>query len=429
MHGTSGRLAGLALAALALLGCAPRTWNYPICQPLDTVRRSRTAPPPLDLSDARPFRSYLAVTRVEPAGHHFTVWYNSGEPAIADLRVTRDAADHLEIEEEAGYYGGVTFEQEPQSQPVIPPEVAGLARALTAQLATRCNRPTDWKLRYHGVYRTVTVDEFIPLDPGKRGTARGGWTASSRIEMDPALGRVLSDVESFTGIGRIEVPGDAQWLALPPGDATRLRLVEPGFDQLEPQISEAARRHAAHLPTPSLAAVTARDPAPQLLEPGYVARVVPHISLFSRHDRGQTAEAELYAPIELHDAVFGAGASGDGVVRLGATPYKLHATLTPDAPRTPAPDRAITRYTGQLALHVEDDRGHTWDHTYPISGQLVTEGDAAIAPVGVEIPGASAPSPEATARHAALPGARGIRSVELTVNVDTDDNPGFGHAP
>ena len=81
-----------------------------------------------DLSSAKPFYNYAAVTRVAPAGHHFTVWYESGEPVVLFLRVTRAAAGQLSIASEGGYWGGLAVGT-PTVQ-AMPANVAALAHDL-----------------------------------------------------------------------------------------------------------------------------------------------------------------------------------------------------------------------------------------------------------------------------------------------------------
>jgi hypothetical protein len=72
---------------------------------------------------------------------------------------------------------------------------------------------------------------------------------------------------------------------------------------------------------------------------------------------------------------------------------------------------------------VEDDHGHAWQHAYPVHGPLDLEGEAVVAPWGIELPGASSPSPEADALEGLLPGFGPYRAVALRVNIDTALHP------
>jgi hypothetical protein len=121
--------------------------------------------------------------------------------------------------------------------------------------------------------------------------------------------------------------------------------------------------------------------------------------------------------------VFGAGASGDAEAVLADRRYRLHATLTPDAARAPTPGLSRAEFRGVLALHITDGQGHAWDRAYPASGALDLEGDIAVAPYGVSIPGASSPSPEWDRRHGQLPGFGPYRSIDIDVDISTDDDP------
>jgi hypothetical protein len=170
--------------------------------------------------------------------------------------------------------------------------------------------------------------------------------------------------------------------------------------QLAGDIAAAARRFDSHEPGPALASLVPAD-AP-MLPVGFVPHVVAKVHLSMRDS------SDLIAALDLRDAVFGTGASGDATLPAG---YKLHATLTPEAPRAPVPGRTSDRYAGTLLLRLEDDRGHRWERAYRATGGIELEGDTVVAPRGLSIPGASSPSPEAEARHGKL------GSLDFTVDL------------
>jgi hypothetical protein len=412
-----GPLAG-AVGAVAFAGaCA--TSGFPEECRLDEP----TAPglgAPVDLTAAKAYRSYAAVTAVEPAGHHFTVWYDDEEPVMLRLRVTREATGRLTLVVEGGGEGG--FSEAPLSLPPPPAEVAALARDLESTLRSRCRSVKRWKIEYRGLTRTVRVEEFIAHDPDARGTRRAGWKVGAELAMDPALTHIIDRVEHWSGFGVIEVPGAPQWLPLPEADGSKLRLAWDTITNFSPEIAEGARRFAAHAPSPPLASLVPAD-AP-MLPAGFASRVIATVALMRREAPGLPGKtAALRAPLDLHDAVFGSAADAAGETTLGGRRYRLHATLVPGARRDPRPGRASATYAGTLTLHVEDDAGHTWGRAYTTSGKIELEGDQVVAPAGLQIPGASSPTPESEARHGRMPAEPPSPGVELEVGVELFDEP------
>jgi hypothetical protein len=108
---------------------------------------------------------------------------------------------------------------------------------------------------------------------------------------------------------------------------------------------------------------------------------------------------------------------------LGQARYRMRAVLTPSVPSSPASARRHDAYSGTLAVHVDDGRGHDWEHVYPAHGAIDLEGDTVVAPAGLEVPGASAPSPAYDARHGQMPGVGPYRSVDLYLDVELFDDP------
>jgi hypothetical protein len=375
-----------------------------------------------NLAAVKPYRNYLAVSHVDPIGEHFAIWRQS---ELRQVRAVRDASDHLVFELEGEAEGGIGSPT--ATPPAMSAGAAGVARELRAALRNHCPWVSSWDIEYKGRYRRVTVQEFIAL--GVAGDAKGtvasvpAWFATYQLKMDESLRRVLGTLDSMSGLslGTTEVTGDAQWLAVPPGNGMKLILVSDGPQSLASEVGDAAQRFARGAKGPALASLVPAD-AP-MLPPGFVPRVAARVTIIGVTHSPPSDVAEVRAPIELHDAVFGSGASGDGEATLSGERYRVHVALTPDAPRAPMPGRSDAKFTGALAVRVEDDHGHAWDHTYPAHGPLDLEGDTVVAPWGVGLPGASSPSPEADALRGQLPGLGPYRAVELRVDISTYIDP------
>jgi hypothetical protein len=362
-------------------------------------------PTQADLSDARAFRNYMAVTAVWPVGHHFTV-VSQGKKA--NLRVERDPGGRLMITDEIGYPGAAGTAP-PVISP-IPPDVRPLVVELEAELKARCRSAPNFEIEYTGNNRSVIVAELIAHDVDGRGTRRYGWKAVARVVMDESLSRIVGVMQDMSGFGLIELSGTAQWLTLPPQSGRpRFLLNRTEIRSLSPLMAEAARRHEAKAPALALGSLVPAN-AP-LLPPGFVAQVRAKLSL---------AGQDLVVPLDLKDAVFGAGASGHATLVLGGTQYRFRATLSPSTSRTPQPGRTRDKYAGKLALHLEDDRGHAWDRTYPVRGELVLEGETLVAPTGLSIPQDTVPLDERTGR---LPGLAPGSTVSIFVDVSLFDDP------
>jgi hypothetical protein len=418
-----------ALWALVVLLAAPACYRWGAtslvlteCRWPDWPSWAR-APVPGDLSAVKPYRNYLAVSQVDPIGEHFIVWLPL---EMKEVRVVRDASGHLVVDFEGGMDGGVG--SGPETLPAMPADVAALAHDLEAELREHCPDVRSVKIQYRGRYRRVTVQELIALGaPGPgRGVTLSGWFARYQVEMDESLQRVLGTAGYTHGAGMIEVARDAQWLAIPPGNGMKIVLISDGPAALASEIADAAQRLARGARGPALASLVPAD-AP-LLAPGFVSRIMAKVTLWARHPpgpapRGDVTEARLDAPIELHDAVFGTGATGDGETMLAGERYRMHATLTPDAPRAATPGLGGGDFRGTLALHIEDDHGHAWEHAYPAHGRLDLEGDSVVAPWGLGLPGASSPTPESEALKGQLPGFGAYRRVELRVDISTGVDP------
>jgi hypothetical protein len=235
--------------------------------------------PLADLSAAKPYRNYYAVTKVGPAGHHFVVNYVDAEPVSVRVRATVDAAGSLRIDEEGQWFGGLAGPAYAASL-VAPSELLPLARAVEAELKKRCSAARNLGLRYDGSYREIQVAEFIAHT---RGATRGGWIATTTLSVAASLTRFVGQtLEGMSGWGVIEVPRDTQWVefAPPPREEGSALRTAHGF--LEPALAErvlvAARRADARASSIPLE-VIARSQSDSLLPDGYVSRVAARISI------------------------------------------------------------------------------------------------------------------------------------------------------
>jgi len=371
-----------------------------------------------ELGDVRAFHNYVAVIAVEPAGKHFTAWYHDIEPVVERVNVSRDRDGKLVLATEGGYWGGLGVA--PKQVAAMPPEMASLARDVQAELERRHPDASSWKLQYDGDFRSVQVEELIAHD-FTPGTRRMGWKAQVTFAMDGSLSKIVRTVEHMSGFGVIEVPANAQWVELPQQGNGRAMLVTAPTPELAAKIGEAAQRFAAKQASPAVASLV--PPGGPMLPDGYVADVSARISIYGRTNSGNAFDRELHVPLGLAAAVFGDHAAGEAVASVDDRRYTVRVVLTPAAPRKPTPGHTSDRYAGTLAVHVDDNQGHAWDHTYPASGKIELEGDQVVAPAGLEIPGASAPSKENDALHGQLPGFGKITTVDVYIAVGVFADP------
>ena len=397
----------LVVCGLATTSCAHRRVVVASCRTADEPTQPVHVPPPADLTAARDYYDYVAVTEVEPAGEHFTVWYHDVEPVFERLRVAQRPSGGLDIVSEGGMFGGIGGP--PQPAPMSA-SVAALAGELGATLRARCPQGRNWQLRYGGHSRTVTVREFIPHDSSRRGAMRGGWSVMLAVAMDEALTRIEGIVEQRSGFGVIEVPEGAQWLEVAQGGPERLRL-DGGLDaELREKIAAAAQRWADARPGPALASLVPTD-AP-MLPAGFVARVLARLVISGG------MPSELRIPLDVRRAVFGPEADGDADFRTPTGRYSVHVALLPNTLLVPSPERRSMRYDGTLNVRIADGLGQVWQRDYPASGSLDTQGEDAAMPTGLVLPGASAPSAAEQALHIKLGD-----SLEARVDVELFDDP------
>jgi hypothetical protein len=372
-------------------------------------------PPRLDLSKAMPNRRYLGVTHVEPLGHHFTIWYHDIEPSVVTVRVEREPSG-IVLVPVVGYWGGLGVG--PAKVRAIPDSVRSLARQVEGRFASACRGASRVRVQYDGEYREVGLYEFIPVSNG-----RVGWHASQRVTMSADLTHLVPGaVDRWSGFGQIELPANTQWLSSSGAAATTLLTAEGVSVGLVDELSDAAKRfESGAQPVALESIVPAGSPR---VPPGLASEVVLTVRLYPRgkSDAGPGGP-ELNAVFPLRDAVFGTGASSEAQGTIGTTRYTLRATLTPTPAFMQAPDYRKDKYVGTLFVHVEDDAGGVWEHSYPAKGDIEREGESVVAPTGFVLPGATSPSPEADALRGKLPGRGRFAYVDVVVDIALIDDP------
>lgn len=412
----TGLLAPMSLA-LVCAACGHLTSAQLECHWPDSF----VPPPPpnfADVSEVRAYRNYAAVTRVEPYGDRFTIWYRDVEPNIAYLRAERDRSGKLRLIPEGGWWGAFGVPSGRIGK--TPPDKQALADEVLKTLRARCRHTPDFSIQYDGAHRVVTVYEFVPHQlhrPG--GKPRLGWHVRSELMMDETLSRIQGVREEHSGFGVLRLPVDAQLLTDFRGPGSRLLFANQGVLGFSSTIGEAARRYLSGAQAPSLASVEGGDAA--LVPPGYVSRVDVAVNLYGNTQDGNRTDVHvLRAGLDLQPAVFGPGASARAEVSLGPSRYTLKATLVPDAPRSRVAGVTTGDYRGTLSIELSDDHGRSFRRAYPASGLIELERDTVVAPYGFTLPGASSPSPEAEALHVRLPASPPLLSVDVYVEVQLD---------
>src|SRR5262249_45947058 len=112
----------MVLALFGVTGCHHGFYRNR-CQLFPTSeivgRVGRLPPKYQDLSEAKPYRNYLGITHIEPAAHHFSVWYQDIEPTVVQLRARLDDKGRALLEYEGSAWGGLGVA--PSEVPPQPP--------------------------------------------------------------------------------------------------------------------------------------------------------------------------------------------------------------------------------------------------------------------------------------------------------------------
>lgn len=333
----------------------------------------------LDLAELTPYRNYLAVTDVEPAGYHFSISY---ERPVRWSGWTAVAPDGTKLMIDA-HRGGVPMPAQP-----VPSPVAATASQLEATLRARCGPGAFFV--YTGDTRMVSVTETVVDGPPHHGD-RHGWQFRYLVPMDPSLSRIVGEVTRGPR-GYPYFATDAQWIPSPALDPTTPVFREEVARKLEPLIVQAARRFDARA-APASRGSLFPDIA-TMLPPGVASQVRVRAAIDLRAvEPTERLRLMMIAPIDLHDAVFGDGASGEATLDVGVRRFRLHARLTPRAPREPFIDPSEPRdpwrqlYQGTLGLRLEDGVATSWIRSYEVDGLIDVDaaGDTAFAADPIQV--------------------------------------------
>ncbi len=392
---------------------------------------------PIDLAALKVFRNAFAVSSVGPYEQHFIAWSYDVEPAFEELGVRKDPiTGKLHIDVDNGMFGGIGAPPNPPKRP--PPDVAPLQRELEEELKVRAPNARHWIVEYEGAYRTVTLQEMMPTVP--IGTSsRIGWNGSVVLAADATLTHVIASAGSGdyqTGFGIIELSEPERWVdySLPTGENGAKLLIDSYLDPklespektaLTDAALEAARRLDSNLPGPTIAEI-ARKQGDSLLPRGIDQKIRVHIAFYARPKAGIPfdRQQQVVVPVELdmtkaaHGPTTGAR---DGI--LGGVRFHVEATLTPHTAMPSPSGSGPRKFDGTLHLLITDGRGHTFDRSYPATGDLLVDGDVVALAAGLSIPGSSGPSPEMDALRMTFPGQGDFRMIDMYITAALEWDP------
>lgn len=120
------------------------------------------------------YRTYVAIQSVKPQAHHFYVWFSDIEPCLAQISGNTVAEMEALTEDDLHMSWGA-FGLPPDSVDPVPDAVKPLADAMVAQIQKLHPDARNFKVRYEGDFRTVSVQEIMPRalvgDPTRRPAA------------------------------------------------------------------------------------------------------------------------------------------------------------------------------------------------------------------------------------------------------------------
>lgn len=121
------------------------------------------------------YRTYVAIQDVKPRAHHFYVWFSDIEPCLAQV-AGNTVAEMEALTEEDLHMSWGAFGLPPDSVDPVPDAVKPLADAMVAQIQKLHPDARNFKVRYEGDFRTVSVQEIMPRalpgDPRLRPAAK-----------------------------------------------------------------------------------------------------------------------------------------------------------------------------------------------------------------------------------------------------------------
>jgi hypothetical protein len=335
------------------------------------------------LTDAVPFRNYLALTHIGPFAQNYIVSSDGRRwPLVAAYY---DANGALQLS-----FGG-DLAQEPSQARGEQPEIT---RAVEGELARLCP-DVRFRVRFAGAFRRLHAKSFTPTTFGP-GTMRGGRFSDLEILADETLERHEavsyhhSDIRVFSAWGRIEVPETTRWVS--PALTTEQGLEAGASMHPHSLILAAARSAEAGIPGPRLADVPIKEPE-RLLVSGEKALAHLVLNFGVKHPRsGRPGRAVL--PLEVAPAVFGPESSAETEVDVGKSTFIVRAKISPEEPRRAEPKRAELAYRGELKVQIFDSGRVVFERGYPVTGDVVTMGSEAASTYALMIPGGTCPSRE-----------------------------------
>jgi hypothetical protein len=411
------RFLAVGLFALAL-GCSRARSAEDACRLFPAPGRE---PDYLDLTDALPFRNYLALTHVGPYAHHYFVFFErddeSRDPRFASgipmISAWHDQTGALKLE------GGGDLVRDERSLPSQAPDITG---AVEQEIRRRCPG-ADFSLRYAGAFRTIKTMSFLPVDV-RAGKVRMGWLSERELLADGGLAVTLpshhrGDVVTDRELGWIRVPNGGRLVELDLADTRGrdLRFFTPAHTEL---VLAAAADHAAGRPAPRLADLPVEEPD-SLIRARHDDKV--HLVVTFNFDaKSGSRQAQAVLPLRVSEAVFGPEASiGSEVTTLTAR-YKVQAQLVPTPPLSPTSERVEREYRGRLTVWILDADGAAFERTFVASGNVIVKGTEAAVPYEWTIPGNRSPSPEYDLRHGKLRSRSGVGS-SFSIDLELKAHP------
>ena len=369
------------------------------CRPVEhAARPAATAPVPAhaDFAQLRAYRHYFSLRRVDEFAHHFAVYFDCIEPAVAYFAVHDDGR----VEREGGWWGGLGVR--PRDARPVPPAMARHAERARMALEGDYGGESDAEVVYRGSYRNVVVTEIVPLQPPGDPYKRLATLRSVTLEADRGLTKLSEAPASFEGgtsflCWEDAVVGDCSqpwWIDFDASSSTGNPLLPALADSRSPAtdarrdafalaVLGAARARAAGEPGTPLEVLLARQGdsvLPADLAPAF--SVVFTLYARPRDHRTEQASGALRIELSAADAVYGV-ARGTATTTIGGV--TLHGTATVAAVAPPSRDTVGEQeLTFVFAYELRDARGATRRAEVSIDGKLLVDrGAVAVLELGL----------------------------------------------
>jgi hypothetical protein len=404
----------LIIACLVVVaGCAPPKRRSTVPLPPEA-----TAPDHPDWTRLKLLRNYLRLERVEPFGHHFTIWYHHEEPGVCEALVEngRVALHHC-------FVGGVT--PRPEHPTPIAPELTPLADAVWRRVREHNPGATNPLVQYDGEYREVTFGEVIPTVEHRPAGMRTTLSLASDASVTRFL-RVVSETSGYGalcgGLDDVYCSITPRWIhfdAPPRGESLLIAMrakVKRGSidgDPLAAALLDEAHRAMRGEPPLPLDSLPVGD---TLLPNGLEQRVQLYVEVHAWHP-GRDSEDEmvrLLLPLDARDLARG-DAHAEGHVVLAGVGFDASVVMRGD------PVAASGDAARETTIRIHDSRGDAFGWIFPATAHLLVDGErAAATSVAIQNPGATYPKQE-------LHGAGDVASFTVLLHDDLRpawrDNP------